>query len=273
MVNGIKQRQTFTYKEIKDYMNCPLCYHIEHVENKKVSKEYYKENKRVASDESIITAINNYYYLHMEGNPPSLKDVYKKYYTEYSKKINLNESQNFLSDTVTTDADRSITRNAYRWLRMFYEWNAKTPQIIIAINHEFKIFYDEMAIKSVFPMIREVENEKGERKIELFIFGQLSKSSPEESLIRESDATLLLKAFNEAFGVKPDSLKVYSIERGREYEIFRTEGDLKKLENTFLGFLNSVNKVPPYQRIGAHKDSGKFKVACDTYFDKPSKLD
>lgn len=273
MVNGIRQRKKYTYSEIKDYMNCPLCYHIEHVEKKEVKKEYYKENKRVASDESVMIAISNYYYLHMEGRPPSLKQVYKKYYNEYSKKIGLSKDQNFLSDTVTTDSDRSITRNAYRWLRMFYEWNANTPQVVIAINHEFQIAYDEMIIEGTFPMIREVENEEGEREVELFIFGQLSKSSPEESLIRDTDATLLLKAFREAFGVSPNKLKAYAIERGKEYEVFRTEGDLNKLENTFLGFLQAVNSVTPYQRIGAHKDSGKFKIECDTYFDSKDTFD
>lgn len=248
-------------------MNCPLCYQIQHVEGNKVTTDYYTENRRVASDEAMLSAIYNYYFLHMEGKPPSLKQVYKKYQDELSKKMGLSKNQNFLTDTVTNDAIRSVTRSAYRYLRMFYEWNAKTPQVVIAINHEFLLPYDEIVIQGQFPMIREIENEEGEREVELFIFGQTSKSSPEESLINESDATLVLKGFQEAFGVNPDRLKVYSIEKGLEYEVYRTEADLVKLEGTFLGFYKSFKNVPPYQRIGAHRTSGKFKKKCDTYYD------
>lgn len=267
MVNGINQREVFTYNEIKDYMKCPLCYHIQHVEGHKVSKEYYTENRRVASDEAMLSTIYNYYFLHMEGKPPSLKEVYKKYQDEMADKLGLDKNQNFLTDTVTNDSIRSVTRSAYRYLRMFYEWNAKTPQVVIAINHDFSLAYDEMVVSGRFPLIREVENEEGEREVEVIIFGQTAKSSPEESLIDDTDATIILKGFQEAFEVNPDKLKVYSIEKGLEYEVYRTESDLAKLERIFLSFYKSVKNVPPYQRIGAHRNSGKFKKLCDTYHD------
>ena len=267
MVSGIKKRSVFTYQEIKDYMNCSLCYHLEYILKEDVPTNYYVQNRRVASDEAILVAISNYYFLHMEGKPPSLKELYKKYYDEFSIKLGLKEKQNFLTDTVTDESIRSTTRNAYRWLRMFYEWNATTPQVVIAINHNFLLRYDELVVEAEFPLIREVENEDGQREIELIVFGQASRSTPEESLVEDMDSTVLLKGFKEAFGVQPDKLLMYSVEKGKAFELYRTESDLKKLENTFLGFYQSLKNVSPHQRIGAHRTSGKFKHLCDTYYD------
>lgn len=267
MVNGINIKKVYTYEQIKDYMKCPLCYHIEHVESVGLNQDYYKDNRRVASDEAILEAITNYYFLHMDGRPPSLKQVYNKYYSELMRRTSDGENKNIVTETITNDSIRTITRNGYKWLRMFYEWNAEKPQAVIAVNHDFLIKYKELGVQSKFPLIREVEDEKGDRKLEVFIFGFSNKNSPEESLIRDTDTTLLLKGFIEAFGTTPDSLKVYSIDRGKEYEVYRTQSDLNKLEATFLGFIQSVSNVAPYQRIGAHEREGKFKKNCDTYFD------
>lgn len=262
----MKQRPVYQYQEIKDYMNCPLCHHIEYIEKQKVSSNYYEENKKIASDESLIETINYYYYLHMENKPPSLKEVYNKYITTLNKKLDLDRNSKDLISEVTSTTTKNITKSGYKYLRYFYKWNANTPQAVIAVNHTFKVAYDELVVEGTFPLIREVKGKGKDRELEVVIFGQLSATSERESLVEETDATLYLKAFKEAFGVTPDNLKVYSIERGKEYEVYRNESDLKRLEHMFLGFHQSVGKVTPYQRVGAHRRRGKFKRECDNYY-------
>ena len=264
---GLKQRQSFTYRQIKDYMYCPLCYHIEHIEKKEMDKNYYKEHRRIASDEAMISSISYYYFKLLDNKPPTLKEMYNKYFKELAKKLELPVGKDFLVNNITDEQVRSVTRNGYKWIRQFYEWNANTPQAIIAVNHPFKIVYDELAVEGHFPLIREVQNEKGKREIELVLFGQTTKNSPKASIVEPADSTVLLKGFQEMFGVNPDRLIIYSIERAKTYEISKTESDLIRLEHSFLGFYESQKYVSPHQKLGAHPYHGKYKRYCDTYYD------
>lgn len=263
----LKQRETFTYKQIKDYMKCPLCYHIEHVEKKEVDTSYYKEHRRIASDEAMLSAITYYYFRLLENKPPALKELYNKYYKELAKRIDLPVGRDSLLNNITDDQTRSVTRNGYKWMRQFYEWNATTPQAIIAVKHPFQLMYDEIVVEDYFPLIREIQDEEGKRLVELVVFGQTSKNSPKASTIDPSDTTVLLKGFQEVFGVNPDKFTIYSVERAKTYEVYRNESDLKRLETSFLGFYQSQKHVEPYQKLGAHPYHGKFKQYCDTYYD------
>lgn len=263
----LKELKTYTYEEVKDYMRCPLCYHIEHVEREKVSTDYYREHQRIASDKAMLSAVYYYYFRHLEGNPPSLKEMYNKYYRELNRLSGEPMDKKFITDTVTNSQGRSTVRNGYKWIRMFYEWNAKTPQAVISVNHPFYLEYEELRIEDTFPILREIQNDKGQREIELLMFGQTSKNSPEASLVQDTDATILLKGFQEAFEMNPDSFRLFSLEKGKAYDIYRNESDLKRLESSFLGFYQSVNNVAPYQRLSAHPYHGKFKHLCDAYYE------
>ena len=248
-------------------MECPLCYQIKYVDKENIDSSYYEEHKRIASDEALLTAVSFYYYKVLDNDPPSLKVLYNKYYGELNKLLGLTKDRAFVTDAVTDPRTSSVTRNGFKWMRQFYEWNATTPQAVLAVNHPFLLKYDEVTIEGQIPLIREIENDKNEREIEVVIFGQSSKGAPQASKVVETDATISLKGFQEMFEVNPDKLTMYSIERGKPYSVSRTEGDLRKLESIFLSFYESIQYVSPYQRIGAHPYHGKYKKLCDTYYD------
>lgn len=272
VVNEIAQRKTYTINQIMDYMDCSLCYHLKYIKGYAPSDTFLADNKNVAYQEAVIETIRYYYLEHQNKKPPALKSLYDKFYTLWLDKTGTTDRGSILTRKIEDSGrhareERSkYIQKGYDTLRKFYGQNAKIRQAVLAVQHPYHIQMKQMSVSGEFDLVREVMNEKTrEREIELVSF-QLSTRKPDESRIKHDlNLSAMAFGFEQTFETRPDRFILSYINRGQDVPIYRGTSEYNRMFAILDGFQQSVERVTPFPRPGAHRVASPYKELCDNY--------
>lgn len=270
------QRKTYTVEQILDYMDCPLCYDLKHVKRIPPASDYLANHKNIAYQEAVLETIRFYYFEHQAGSPPALKTLYNKFYTLWAEKTGEPKQIEILgyqtSQRRNKDKNESskYIKQGYETLQKFYIQNNEVKQAVLAVQHPYKIELNELIVEGTFDLVREIEivnkrSKKASRQIQLVNF-QLSRRKPDLKVLENDiQLTAMLFGFKQTFGVSPDNFLLHYVNREEEVSIYKEDHHFKRMLVIFDAFRNSVNKVTPYPRPGAHMFGSPYKELCDNY--------
>ena len=272
----MKERSTekykeYTIKQILDYMECPLCYHLKYVKRLPPSKDALIDDKNILYQECIQESIRYYYLEHQQGKPPTLKEMYNKFYSLWMDKTGTRDRNTIFTRSIEDsgkhgreERSRYITKG-YETIQKFYGENAKKKQAVLAVNHPYTIQLDQSAVVGEFDLIREVMNPKTKRReIEIVNF-QTTTRKPDESILQtDLSLTGMAFAFEQMFQTTPDRFIVDFINRKEQVELHHYATDYKRMFSIIQGFILSVDN-PPYPRPGAHRVHSPYKLYCDQF--------
>ena len=265
-----EQRQTYTIEQVLEYMDCSLCYHLKYHEKRIPPAGDWSSSKNFIYKDCMKETITYYYTGHMEKNPPTLKQLYDKFYSRWLERTGGIEENSIL--TRKLENARKDKRNelssyvtkGYEAIRSFYETNASLKQAVLAVNHPYEIVFDNAIISGEFPIIREVVV-KNKRKIELIDFS-FSTRKPDESILQKNMSySMMALAYRDVFQSDPDEFQVYFPARKESISLYRTANDYKRLFSIIEAFLRSVNRIDPFPRPGGHLGFSPYKELCDNY--------
>lgn len=267
-----QQPKHYTIKQILDYMDCSLCYHLKYEKKLPPPEGALVEDKNILYQECIKEAISFYYSEHMQGRPPTLKAVYDKYYALWMEKTGTTERNSIFTRTFEESSkhgreerSRYITKG-YETLQRFYKANAKKKQSVLAVNFPYEINLGSVIIAGEFELIREVIGEESKRReIEIVSF-QTSTRKPDDGVLAH-DLTLstMAYAFMQTFKVAPDKFLLHYINREEFVSVERDGAEFRRMMAVLDGFVQSVDTIKPYPRPGAHRLFSPYKRYCDTY--------
>lgn len=252
-------------------MDCSLCYHLKYVEKVTPAAALVIDDKNQIYQECMQEAIAYYYSGHMEKNPPTLKQMYDKFYTRWLEKTD-NVGRNSILTRRLEDAGRHkreensrYVQRGYDGIQKFYRQNAQLPQSILAINHPFEVVFDEVIITGEFPVVREVMGSDKRRRIQVVNFPLSTRKPDEDVLQRDLSLTMMALGFRHTFQADPDELLLHYINRDELIPIRRSANDYSRLLSVLEAFLQSVDTVKPFPRPGGHRGYSPYKEYCDNY--------
>lgn len=267
-----KQRNTYTIEQILDYMDCSLCYHLKYDAKVSPSTETLLSNKNIIYQQCMNETIHFYYIQHQQGQPPTLKKVYDKFYGLWMEKTDTLEQNSIFTRSLEEasrhsreERNKFITKG-YQGLKTFYAQNAKQKQAILAVNHPYEIVLDNAIITGSFDLVREVMGaESKRREIEIVSF-QTTKRKPDEEIIKHDFAlTVMHYAFYETFQTQPDNFIINYVNRNEEVKVTRDLNEYRRMLAIIESFVSSVESIRPYPRPGAHLLYSPYKSHCDNY--------
>lgn len=268
----LEQRKQYTMRQVLDYMDCPLCYYLKYDKRLPPPDGLLADNKNIVYQECIQEAIRYYYLEHQQGKPPTLKEMYNKYYSLWMDKTGTKDKNTIFTRSFQDsgkhgreERSRYITKG-YETIQKFYGQNARKKQAVLAVNHPYEIKLDHADIVGEFDLIREVMNTKTKRReIEIVTF-QTTTRKPDESVLQtDFSLTGMSFAFEQMFQTTPDNFVVDYINKDEQVHLYRNERDYKRMFSVIQAFLMSVDTVPPYSRPHAHHNFSPYKTYCNEY--------
>lgn len=265
-----KNIKHYTIEEILKYLNCSLCHHLEY--NLKVipTKKALHNNKNNYYKEALSETVAYYYRGHTDKKPPSLHQLYNKFYQLWMAK-NGTENENSIftrsfenAGHLNREAESKYVQSGYESIKNFFNYNNNTKQSVLAYNYTYEIPIKDAVITGVIPLIREVEI-GSRREVQLVVFSSSRKKPNLEHIKINLDYILQSFAFNHTLRVVPDKFIVYYLARDEEVEVYYNTNDYKRLFATIEGFVDMVNVVKPFPTAGVHTYSSLYKDVCDSY--------
>lgn len=251
-------------------MECSLCYHLKYNEHVKPHTDFVVDDKDRIYKEAMHSAISYYYSGHMEKKPPTLKQVYEKFYSIWLEKTDTWEDNSVLTRNLRNagrhkreEVSRHVTRG-YESLQKFYTENANLKQSVLAVNHDYEVAFEEAIVTGTFPLVREVMR-NNRRKIEIVFFPLSSRKPSLDEIERDLSVTMAAYGFRHVFKAEPDAVMMHYVGRNEFIPITRTANDYKRLFSVLEGFLKSVDTIPPFPRPGGHRIYSPYKEYCDNY--------
>lgn len=262
----------YSVEQLLDYMDCPLCYHIKHVEGRRPPEHVAYQQKNRIFKEAMQETIAFYYRKHLERNPPTLKQLYDKFYQAWLLKTNTVGEESIFTRKVEDavkkereDTSRYVTRG-YQNLRLFYQQNSEIKQSIIAIHHPYELVMGDAIITGTIPLIREVASKYNKRTIELGSFSLSYKKPAIENLITDIRYTIAAFAYQNVMKSTPDRVYVNHLMSGEDFPLVYGANDYKRLLAIIEGFTQSVGRVTPHPRPGGHLIKNDYQLLCDNYY-------
>lgn len=265
------QRKTYDIQQIVDYMECPLCYHLKYEKKLNPRDILLNENKNQIAKESLKDSVYHYYIRHQQGKPASLKELYNKFYIKWSQETGTVDKNSIFTRSLEDGTrhkreERSkLVTKGYESLKRFYATNATKKQAVIAVNHPYEINLNNIIIKGTIDLIREVETNSNERKIELVMFQFGTRKPNVEEFNKNIYLSTVSLAFIQMFDIPPDNIVLKYINRDEEYSVYFDSSDYKGLMKTIEAFSKSVDTIDPYQRPGGHIKYSPYQEMCNNY--------
>ena len=263
---------SYTTEQVLDYMMCPLCYHLKHVQQLPLPKSFSIDSHNVYYQEAMYETIRYFYMEMQKKKAPTYKKLCDKFYKSWLERTDTVDTMSILTRDLdnASVSSRSIQSKyvpeGYKVLKQFYIYNQDTKQAILAVNEPYNIRIADADFSGNFQVIREVLNPSTKlREIQLVEF-QLGRIKPAlEDLNKNIELLTMGIGFKEMFKIQPDKFVVYYPAIDEEFILQQQLNDYKRTLQTLNAFRMSVEVIPPYRRPGGHPASAPYADYCEKH--------
>jgi putative RecB family exonuclease len=214
----------FGYDSLMTFMQCPLKYKFEYIDNINTNKESIK----VYFKNTIHQTIKHFFkVLDEEGELLHQKQLNNHWSDLWFERV---ESEDILRGNKSEKAN--LTKKGYSFLKKFHRYQIDNPGSPIAVDLDYTINYmDEYKFSGNFELIREIDD-----KIQIVHFST-SRYVPDE-FRQENDVSFTLNsyAFRQMFEKKENETLYYHIRTNKNLPVYRGQGDYNKL----LTIMNNI---------------------------------
>lgn len=265
-----KQKQ-YTLQQILTYLDCPLVYHLKYEKKIQSPISVTRLNKGLIYKESMDETIAYYYRGHLEKKPPTLKQMYDRFYSLWMEKTDTVNENSILtrrledSGHLTRQEISEHIQVGYNAIRSFYLKNNDLKQSILGVNFPFEIVLNSGVIVGHIPLIREVEYHPNQRRIEMLDFTTTKKRQYLDEKNISPHNVLLSFAFRSVMKMEPDRYFMHSLTQDELADVNVSANDYKKFFRMVNAFLQSVDTIEPYIPPNARYPDPFFKELCENY--------
>lgn len=261
------EKMELTMDDIYTFIQCPLKYKLEKIDNIPNSDEY---KSGVLFSKGIHQVISYFYNEIMQGRIPSLvqmRDKWASYYYSIFEE-DKRTKKNFLFGRTGNDIQRTeqILNRGYEAIYAFYAENKDNPGVPIAVNYPFRIAISEnLILKGEFELIREREVD-GKKYIEIVDFKTARNKSNVSSdffIRHDLKATSMFYAFQKQFNSSPDRFIFDYVGTDKQYSLYRDKNEINRLKSVLKGVKNGILHEDFYPRQSFMCKSCPMLDYCD----------
>lgn len=213
-----------TYKEIQDYMRCPMLYKFKHV--LKLQRDDSKNSE--VFEATLISVAMYFYYNIMNGVTPRKEDVMNRWSKSWLSQATTIEDILFQKRGLESAA-RSSNLEGIKSLGVFYESEMKKKFNPIVVDTEARLKAGDHYIIERFDLIREVR-EKKKSTVEIVRLAGSHTNLSEFQIKTDFRTAFQVKAFRELFQAKEGRVHIYNIKRGQHLYPEIGDTEFKRLE-------------------------------------------
>lgn len=265
-----KNEPRYHFAQILEYFDCPLAYHLKYKEGIRPTVDVLRNNRGLIYKEAMDETLSYYYRGHLEKKPPTLKQLYDRFYHLWMVKTDTLGEQSILTRKLEDSGHLSreeISKHVqvgYEQLRAFYLQNADLKQSILAVNYAYEIQLSDGVLTGTLPLVREVERQ-GNRHIELLTFSSSKRKQNLDVLKKSLDNILLSFAFQTVMKIDADQFLLHSLGQDELLPLHFNSQDYKRLFRLIEAFFASVDTVPPHIPPNARYSDPFYKELCEQY--------
>lgn len=252
-----------TIDQILSYLECPASYEFKYKTNAPC-----EESETVKYNRAIHKTIDFYYYNLMGGITPSpkrMKDKWASLWNE-AKVGGLDTSEFLLKERGYKQPkiiDKRVSQGAEA-IHNFVTSASDRQEVIIAVNHEFRVPIGGVTVVGNFELIREiVDKSSPKRFIEIVDFKAGTSSNDLFHVNNDLRLTIMSYAFRNIFQGKEDRIVVDYLKNNTQIITKRGDKDFRRMTAIVEAVALGIGSIKPYPRQGIQCKACPFKEICN----------
>lgn len=214
-----------TYKEIRDYMRCPMLYKFKYI--LKLERDGDKNSE--VFETTILSVAMYFYYNIMNGVVPRKEDIMNRWSKTWQSQATTIEDILFQKNSLQSQA-RTSNMQGIKALGAFYESEMKRKFNPIVVDTEARLKAGDHYIIERFDLIREAK-EKGRSIVEVVRLAGSNTNYSDFQAMTDFRTAFQVRAFRELFQAKERRVHIYNIKRGQHIYPEIGETEFKRMES------------------------------------------
>jgi CRISPR/Cas system-associated exonuclease Cas4 (RecB family) len=256
-----------TYKQLKEYIQCPLMFKLKHLTGFKDVENLYDHYNA-----SLVKTLQQFYYAIMDKNTIISEDALRqKWEHNFCEDKAMNPQHYMLKPIYGSVIDtrnrvrspeldlRTYTVDGWGLMQTFHRNNKSEPGYPILIDHEYRINIGEDAITGKIDLVRTVND-----KAQLIVLDTRKYQPHPFEIENNMDVTLQAYAFTKMFGETPE-INYYFVKKNEFIPTVRTKTDVEKSIKIAQNILKSVKMDIYYPRQTTYCQGCRLQDLCSKW--------
>lgn len=243
-----------TLKQIQDYIECPVIYHLKYKAKAKIDQSI-----KAQFGEQMHKAIASFYYNIMNGQIVTPEYMKNKWNQLWAKDLTIQE----IIGRDQKDRHRQLQLIGLKMLVNFLETVSSNPGIPICVDEEFRLPVGKHILKGNWELIRETKGKKKKTIVEIVDFKTHHDNSPSWYMAHmDISITAQVYAFRQLFDAKEDRVIYHFLKNSGEYYATRENVDFIKFSKIINNVATCLENDIIYPRVTESCKSCIYQQAC-----------